>query len=236
MKASNKKSSNTKAASKKATKKGYTPKETMRLALHEAAHFVVGWAVECFGGCIDIRPSCRRQCSNDPTQQILGTTNGFDGAPPFQRVLIALAGPVSDNWGKGNAEILDAEKPTIDRALESIKEGYPLHSDDGDWDIILRRLIHQGFDVTVPTQAHNTLLVFIATVQEILKLCDKQWQELTEHLIKHGRINLVEGWWESGNDWRFISNWDDEDGLPPKVVRDCVEKCRLAVDALPKAK
>lgn len=234
MKANNKKPLNKKAASKKAAKKkGYTPKETMRLALHEAAHFVVGWAVECFGGRIDIRPSCRRQCSNDPTCQILAMTSGFEGVSPFQHELIDLAGPVADNWGKGNAEMLAAEKPQIDRALGAIKEGCPLDSDDGDWDSILRRLIHQGFDVTVPTQAHNTLLVFIDTVQEILKLCEAQWKEMVDYVVEHGWIDTSLPL-SDDNNWRFISNWGDEDGLPPKVVRDCVEKCRLAVNALPK--
>ena len=155
MEVNNEKSSNQKGSKKK----GRTSKETIRIARHEAAHFVIGWAVTCFWSRVDIRPSRRRQCRHNPTRNILGETFA-DGESPFQKVLIELAGPVADNWGKENAEILDAEKPDIDRALESIKEGYPLHSDDGDWDDIFRQLIQQGFDETRPTQSHNALFVF----------------------------------------------------------------------------
>ena len=234
---------NTKKLSSKkpSKKKGYTPKETMRLARHEAAHFVIGWAVDWLLSPVDIRPSVRSQCRNDPSRQILAKTYGAEGASPFQHALIDLAGPVADNWGKRNAEILDAEKPKIDRALESIKEGYPLHLDDGDWDSALRQLIKQGFDVTVPTQAQSTLLVFIDAVRAILSLCESQWKEVTEYLIKHGRIgfsgqkiNGIEISDQGEVASSFFSRWGEDGGDPPKAVSDCVEKYRFAVDALPK--
>ena len=233
MKANSKKPSNKKTAQKNAAKKkDYTLKMKKCLARHEAAHFVMSWAIGCQASYVDVTPAAQGPSKNPNTKTLAYTSRvyeygGYDGYgidDSFNTIIRFLAGPVADNWGKDGVDVLVREKAMFDDALDSVVGNY---EDDGDWYVTLEELNEMGIDIKNPTKLKNAVLFFIKAVQEILKLCDKQWQELTEHLIKHGRIDLDKHWTESGNDWRFVAYWDDEDGLPPKVVRDCINKYRL---------
>lgn len=212
-----------------------TPKTIKSIARHEAAHFVTAWAVGCPASFADITPAARRPSKNSNNERVAYTSGFYPSSEvglddySFNEILVSIAGPVADNWGQDGDRILENEKDKIDGALDSLVGNY---EDDGDWYETLEELNKWRIDIKDPTKLKDALLWFIKALQEVLELCKTQWQELTEHLIKHGRINLNQGWWESGNDFRFIASWDGEDGLPPKAIRDCVKKYRLAVGAL----
>lgn len=205
--------------------------ETTRLARHEAAHFVISWTTGGNPKPIDITAAARRQSINPNKERVAycgadDDYNGYGWNDVFKYVIRTLAGPVADNWGRDYDEMLASEKADIDDAFDSLAGDY---EDEGDWYETFDTLGKYVVGTKDPTKLKNTLPPFIEAVQEVLTICDTQWQELTEYLIEHGRIDLNQPYWEGDNDWRFISNWDDEDGLPPIAVRNCVEKYRLAL-------
>ena len=199
------------------------------LARHEAAHFVVAWAVDCPHAGADITPSIRRMC-RDGEAEITGLAFSSAGYPsPFEHIIVALAGPIADYWGQDNSRIMDADKAWIDKALDSITEGVPLDADGGDWDDALRQLIRLGYDVTVPVELKEGVNAFLDAARAILKSCEAQWQEAAERLTAHGRIACApepDAWPPLSEAELLTSNWATDDDPVPKQIRNCVDECR----------
>ena len=95
-------------------------------------------------------------------------------------------------------------------------------------------------------QFKKRLSVYIDATRAILTLCEAQWQEVTEHLIKHGRIGFYgphnprpahvpplpdrfknRPQPDNGEEAEsFFFRWG-EWGEPPKEIQACVEKYRF---------
>ena len=214
----------------KATEQSYSSEEQTRLARHEAAHFVVAWAVGSMIYRITIYPTAR-QCRNDPTTGIQAETSSPVNCSPFQHVLIDLAGPVADCLGQDNGHVLKHQKVWIDKAMESITSGAPLHADDGDWDKALRILCEVGFDITDPAQFQKGVCFYLDAVRAILTLCQAQWQETTEYLIANERIGYAREPYPTEAEV-LMSRWEDDEGDTPQKVRECVAKYRSQAECL----
>ena len=198
--------------------------ELSNVARHEAAHFVVAWAVECPAMQVDTYP--KGDCLGK-NSCICGDSLGFESA------VGSLAGTVSDNWGTGSDKMLEVEAEQVKRATEDIAGGYEYgHDYQEDWYSAMCCLAYMGVDVTDPTQVRDALLLLLDAVRAILKTCETQWQEVTEHLIAHRRIGFYEnGRPDQGEEAEsFFFRWSDNWGVPPDEIRACVEKFRTAVN------
>ncbi len=222
-----------------------------KLARHEAAHFVVDWAVGQPKYPVDITSAAQKICGNNPNMMILGQTYGDQGSSPFENILGLLAGPVADYWGHDNSYLLKGDKNIIDRTLSSIAERVPLDVDDGDWDACLRSMVHYGINVLDKKTLDVALPLFLDAVRSLLKLCEKEWQEATEHLVRYGGI----GYYGAHNppppdmppvspDFKdrplpdsgeeasmFFTRWGDDWEEPPEAVKSCIEKSRATIQA-----
>ena len=198
--------------------------ELSRVARHEAAHFVVAWAVEC--------PAI--QVDTYPKGDELGRNGGFYGDElGFEEAVISLAGPVSDNWDTGSDKILEVDADQVKHATEDVAGVYEHgHDYQKDWYDAMRCLAYMGVDITDPAQVRDALLLLLDAVRAILKTCEPQWQEVTNHLIAHRRIGFYEnGRPDQGEDAEsFFFRWSDNWGVPPDEIRACVEKFRTAVN------
>ncbi|MBQ3747302.1 MAG: hypothetical protein II863_07810 [Kiritimatiellae bacterium] len=196
------------------------------LARHEAAHFVIAWATETPRPYVDITPAGQKVCNNDPTHVIMGRTFGSNIIPtPFNGILNDLAGPVADYWGQGIDCLLEGEKEDIERALASIAEGEYINQDDGDWDSCFRNMAQLGVDVLDKVVLKDALPQYLDAVRSILNLCEKEWQEVTEHLVIHERIGWNGEHWDQGEDAeRFFFKWDGNFGEPSEEVKSRIKE------------
>ena len=221
------------------------------VARHEAAHLVVAWAVEYPMKRIDITPTARKTDDNDPNYERLGYNDrdDCDGNPPFENLLIDLAGPVADCWGSDNPKILEDAKDLIDSYAEFYDKEKALPAGNHDWDHAMECLAYLGCDIAIQAEREKWLNLFLDEVRAILKLCATQWQEVTEHLVIHGRIGFYgphnprpsyvpplpavfknrpqpdEGE-EAQN---FFLRWGEDNDKPPKAIQECVARFREAV-------
>ena len=207
-----------------------------RIARHEAAHFVSGWAVECRACHVDI-PEEPKACRYDQSRAKGGFTGGWScDSDPFQRVIIGIAGIVADNWGKDVKQLLEDEKDEINQAIECVIK--KLATDHFDWEDLMEDLC-DFCDITDPTQVKQVISVFYDATRDILKLCEAQWQEVTEYLVKNRRIGFTGEYLngiaikDQGEEAEsFFTRWGGDWGEPPAAIRDCVEKYRITASAL----
>lgn len=203
-----------------------------RLARHESAHFVTAWAADCPSYQVDITPAARRVCRDDESMMIMGQNYSTGGMPtPFDHILVAIAGPVADNWD-GN-DTLGMSRDEIDRALKSIADGAPLDEDDGDWDEILRQLIWHGVDVTDEKSLLCAIELFDEAARAILRSCEKPWNEAMEYLIAHGRIGFDGDRPDQGEGASvFFERWGGDWGEPSEDVQSLIAKYRHEAEGL----
>jgi hypothetical protein len=196
-----------------------------QIARHEAAHFVLAWAVGNPQPYVDITPAAQKLCDNNPNEIILGKTFGSAGGSPFEHILSDLAGPVADYWAQGNDALLEGEKVFIEQALAAIANNECLDQDDGDWEHCLREMAEYGFDVLDHKSLNDALSLFLDAVRETLKLCEGEWQEATAYLVEHGRIGWNGGHWDSGEgSEEFFFRWGGDYGEPPQKARAEIDK------------
>lgn len=190
------------------------------LARHEAAHFVMGWAVEC--PAYQVAIDSPQQNSEDHNVVKLGAASGqCQDYSPFAEVMVDLAGPVADHWEHDNTQMVKAEKSTIRNALPSILDGKLVRSDyyNTDWNNALRYLSH-FCDIQDNAKRTSTLLLFLDAVRSTLKLCEAEWSEATEYLIQHGRIGYDGEHPDQGQGAEyFFCRWGDDWGKPPEAVQ-----------------
>ncbi len=207
-----------------------------RTARHEAAHFVAGWAVDCRACYVDI-PEGPEACRYDQSRAKGGFTGDWCCDPdPFQRVVIGIAGIVADNSGKDANQLLEDEKDEINQAIECVIKGWA--TDHLDWEDLMEDLC-SFCDITDPTQLKQAITFFYDATRAILKLCEAQWQEVTEYLVKNRRIGFTGEFLngmaikDQGEEAEsFFARWGGDLDEPPAAVRDCVEEYRIAASAL----
>lgn len=203
------------------------------LAKHEAAHFVMHWATGHPAPHVDITPAIQREHQYTIT---MGLTFGCCTCPsPFEQILISLAGPIGEHWAHDNQWIITNEKVAISNFVQSsINDGNtPRTEDDGDWEGCLHMLARYGVDITTQKHLDNALLFFTGATRSILKLCEAQWREATEHLITHGRIGFNGKYPDQGEEAEsFFSRWGGDYGEPPDAVQSVISSFRTSADAL----
>lgn len=192
-------------------------KETAR---HEAAHFVVHWALEIPAFHIDIT-----QAVGKINPDILGITSGCSNSPtPFTDIIVSLAGPMADHWENGDADILKLDKDILDDILATYQDGNCLHSHKSDWESCIKSLVFMRIDILDPKQLNDALLLFLGAVRAILSQCKTQWDEVTEYLVEHGRIGFNGEHKDSGEGAEeFLFRWG-EWYQPPKEVKAVVAR------------
>lgn len=201
------------------------------LARHEAAHFVVDWAIGCPSSKVDITPSAHKLCADG--SEIIGVAVGDCGSP-FEYILSVLAGPMSDYWEHDDLEILELNKELIARFVSELADGISMDVDACDFDCCLHNLCYY-VDVLNPVRLKETLLLFLAAVRSILKSCESEWQEVAKHLEEHGRIGFDGEHWDGGEEAEsFFLRWGADWGQPPESIRKYVAQFRAATDELMK--
>lgn len=212
-------------------------KETERTARHEAAHFVVSWAVDCPQRHVDITPAIQKNKEDayGNEHRTIGLTSGGDEDNTFGKIfedmLATLAGPVSDYFGKDVSALLDGEKSHIDWVLKSFKDDIDFDNtirefDGSDWDQVCHFLFYY-VDVLDEKKRNDALSMLINGVRSILELCEKEWREATEYLLAHGRIGYDGNHPDCGEGAdEFFCRWGDDWGKPPEKIAAHVDGFR----------
>ena len=184
-------------------------------ARHEAAHFVVHWAIGFPAYQVDITPEGQREGE-------LGITKGCPVAPTnVADILVSIAGPVADNWECDNFQLFENCKNEIGEAIKDYKNGNQYHSTHSDWESCVHSLYLSGVDILDGKQLEDSLNWYIDAVRSILKQCNNQWNEATEHLVKYGRIGFDGEHPDQGQGAEyFFFRWGDDYGRPPKGIQN----------------
>ena len=217
------------------------------LARHEAAHFVVAWAVACPAYRVDITPTARKIDADDPNSKQLGVTNGQCGDySPFAEILTCIAGPVADLWESDGGQLLKSDEENVARVLSLVAANMPPRSVSTDWYNCVLEMRRFGIDILDPNNFNEAISIFDDAVRCILKLCETPWREAAEHLVEHGRIGFYGPHHprpsevpplpaafkdrpqpDQGEEAEtFFCRWGNDYGEPPEEVQSCVEKFR----------